>query len=67
MKSGTDPRAAFESPPIDVGGEDEDDGLLSEFEDELATLSSKTGLTASAEAMQESRGGGSESCTTAVP
>lgn len=72
IKSGTEPRAAFGSPPIDVGGEDDDDGVLSE--DELATWSSNTGLAVSVlssevelEARHESRGGGSESCTTAEP
>lgn len=40
MKSGRAPRAVFGSPPIDVGGEEEDvEGALSE--DELAALSSK--------------------------
>ena len=71
MKSGTEPRAAFGS-PIDVGGEEDVDGVLSE--DELATWSSNTGLAVSVlgsevelEARHESRGGGSESCTTAEP
>lgn len=72
MKSGTEPRADFESPPIDEGDEEDDvDGVLSD--EELATWSSKTGMAmsildsdADEEARHESLGGGS-SCTTAEP
>ncbi len=69
MKSGIEPRAAFESAAMDVDGDEDVNGLLSE--DELAALSSKTDMDVSgrdsAEVTQESRGGCSESCTTAAP
>lgn len=74
MKSATEPRLAFESPPLnkDVGGEDEDDGALSE--DEPVVLSSNTGLVVSAresdarQLRRERRGAGSESsCATLKP
>ena len=67
MKSGMELRRVLSSPLIgtDVGGEEDDDGVLSE--DELAALSSKTGLDVSerrSEATQLRRdnlGAGSES------
>ena len=62
MKSGSAPLAAFGSPPIDVGGEEDVEGVLSE--DELTVSSSKAGLTVSvrgSEARQDSLTGASES------
>ena len=67
MKSGMELRRVLSSPLIgtDVGGEEDDDGVLSE--DELAALSSKTGLDVSerrSEATQlrrDNRGASSES------
>ncbi|PIL35940.1 hypothetical protein GSI_01600 [Ganoderma sinense ZZ0214-1] len=47
MKSATEPRVALQSPPLDkdVGGEEDDDGALSE--EEPGVLSSKPALEAS--------------------